>query len=109
MIVSSLTEEVVRRLKHTRRLLPDSHRLETLEDLSQKMINSGHKPQFIKRIISSGIAKYERMVSNSQLDPSVQGYKPLHEPSGRCKTRLKKKTLEEKFCTEVTTSKTSIM
>ena len=33
--VSSLTEEVVRRLKHTRRDLPDSHRLETLEDLSQ--------------------------------------------------------------------------
>ena len=31
------------------------------------------------------------MVTNSQLDPSVQGYKPLDQPSGRCKTRLKKK------------------
>jgi hypothetical protein len=47
--IFNLTEEVVRRLKHTREELPDSQRLETLEDLSQRMINSGHNPNSQRR------------------------------------------------------------
>ena len=35
--VSSLTEEIVRRLKHTKQELPDTYRMETLEDIKQKM------------------------------------------------------------------------
>jgi hypothetical protein len=67
--------------------------LETLEDLCQRMTNSGHKPHFIKRILCSGIMKYERMVKNSRLDNSDEEYKPLHQPSGRCRNRLKIKAL----------------
>ena len=51
--VSSLTEEVVRRLKHTKCDLPDSHRHDSLEDLCQRMCNSGHTPMYIKSILSS--------------------------------------------------------
>ena len=91
--LSSLTEEVVRRLKHTRYELPDSYRMDTLEDLSQRMSNSGHKPLYTKRILATGIAKFERMVRNSLLDETDKEYKPLHQPSGRCKLRMKKKAM----------------
>ena len=40
--VSSLTEEIVRRLKSTKEELPFSYRMQTLEDISQRMKNSGH-------------------------------------------------------------------
>ena len=47
--VATLTEEVIRRLKHTSRSLPHSSRLEVLEDLAQKMSNSGHRNAFMTR------------------------------------------------------------
>merc|ERR1712106_665507 len=45
--VASLTEHVIRRLKHTSQSLPHSLRMETLEKFSQKMVNSGHKVPFM--------------------------------------------------------------
>ena len=57
------------------------------------MVNSGHKPHFIRRILCSGIMKYERMVRNSKLEKSDPDYKPLHHPSGRSKMRLKRKAM----------------
>ena len=90
---ATLTEEVVRRLKHTSQDLPLSRRLETLEELSTKMATSGHKPQFMKRILTSGIIKYERKIRANKLDPKEKLYKPLYQPSGRQLKRLKKKCL----------------
>ena len=72
--VSSLTEEIVRRLKHTKQELPDTYRMETLEDIKQKMKNSGHKEHFMRRILTSGIAKYEKKVKNSKLDEQDSQY-----------------------------------
>ena len=43
--ISSLTEEVIRRLKHTSEEIPNSHRLETMEHLSESKITSIHNPQ----------------------------------------------------------------
>ena len=91
--VSSLTEEVVRRLKHTSRGLEKSYRLETLEDFSQRMSNSGHKSQFMKRVLLTGIAKYEKKVEESLLDKRDPKFKPLHQPSGRSQARLRKKAM----------------
>ena len=42
---ASLTQEAVRRLLHTSRLLPSSNRLDNLEQLSTKMASSEHKPE----------------------------------------------------------------
>ena len=91
--IASLTEEVVRRLKHTSLDLPHSRRLETLEKLSQKMASSGHKNHFMRRIMISGIVKYERKVKNSRLDPVDKRFKPLYQPSGRALSRLRKKCM----------------
>ena len=79
--VSSLTEEIVRRLKHTREELPRSYRMETLEDISQKMKNSGHKENFMKRILTQGIvnmreksgtANWKRKTASTALYTSLQ-------------------------------------
>ena len=90
---ATLTEEIVRRLKHTSQRLECSSRLETLEEATQKMINSGHRNSFIERIMIQGIVKYERMVKRSKLDETEQGYRILHQPSGRCSVRLRKKVM----------------
>ena len=91
--IASLTEEVVRRLKHTSQDLPHSRRMETLENLSQKMVTSGHKVHFMKRILTTGIIKYERKVQASKLDPKEKKFKPLYLPSGRQISRLKTKCM----------------
>ena len=80
--VASLKEEVVRRLKNTSQTLDFSKRMETLEDFSQKMINSGHKNHFIKNILIRGILRYEDKLRNSKLEKGDPKYKPLHQPSG---------------------------
>ena len=91
--VASLTQEVVRRLKHTRLELPHSSRMDVLESFSQKMSNSGHMNAFIKRILVAGICKYVRMVRNSQLDKNNKQFKSLHQPSGSSLSRFRRKIL----------------
>ena len=91
--VSSLTQEVVRRLKHTSLTLPHSRRMETLERFSQKMANSGHSNNFMKRILLSGISKFVKLVRASNLGKEEKGYKPLHQASRRSLQRFRKKMM----------------
>ena len=56
---SSLSQEVVRRLLHTSRRLPEICKLECLEHLSQKMINSRHRPNYIKKVMVAGMQSYK--------------------------------------------------
>ena len=63
---------------------------------------------YIKRIMATGISKYERMVRNSKLDPTERECRHLHQSSRRCKTRLKKKALaRENWFREKVKSKSS--
>ena len=91
--LASLTQEVVRRLKHTSLELPHSSRLEVLELFSQKLTNSGHGQPFMERILLTGIAKYKRMVEANNQPAGSKGYKPLHQPSGSCVSRFRKKMM----------------
>ena len=75
---SSLTQEVVRRLLHTSRELSHSCRLENLERFSVKMMTSEHKSEFVKKVLFSGMIKYERKVKKSQLPIIHKDFKPLH-------------------------------
>jgi hypothetical protein len=75
---SSLTQEVVRRLLHTSRRLPDIVRMDCLENLSQKMVNSDHKPIFIKKVMISGITSYKSKLRKSLLAAGHPDFKPLH-------------------------------
>ena len=82
--VSSLTEEIVRRLKCSGATLSLSSRMDTLEYISQR---------FVKRIVASGICKYERKLEISKLEEAHPLHKPLHQPSRRSVRRLRKKTM----------------
>ena len=93
--VSSLKEEVIRRLKHTSTRLDHSKRLETLEDLSQRMTNSGHSPKFIKRILINGITSFESKLMNCKLSKTDPKFRPLYQHSDRNKKRLKKKAMSK--------------
>jgi hypothetical protein len=89
---ASLTQEVVRRLLHTSRMLPLSNRMDNLERLSNKMATSGHKPEYIRSIMIAGIFKFEKKFMKSQLPTSHKEYKPLHlgthyNSLGRWKTK----------------------
>ena len=75
---SSLTQEVVRRLLHTSRTLPSSHRMENLERFCQKMANSGHKMSYIRNVTIAGIEKYTVKYKKSILPSNHEEYKPLH-------------------------------
>ena len=75
---SSLTQEVVRRLLHTSRRLPNRSRMECLEKFSQKMTNSDHRPNFIRKVLIAGITSYTTKVKNSLLPTRHPSYKPLH-------------------------------
>ena len=76
--LSSLTQEVVRRLLHTSKHLPKSNRLENLDRLSVKMMTSGHKQEFARKVMITGIVKFERKVKRSALPSNHKEYKPLH-------------------------------
>jgi hypothetical protein len=91
--LASLTQEVVRRIKHTSLELPHYRRLEVLEQFSQKLANSGHGLPFMERILLTRIAKYKWMVEASNQPVGSKGHKPLHQPSGSCMSRFRKKML----------------
>ena len=73
--ISSLKEEVVRRLKYTSMRLDHSRRMDTLEDLCQRMRNSGHQPMFIKSIMIGGILRFEEKLKTSLLSKEDPKYK----------------------------------
>ena len=91
--VASLKEEVIRRLKYTSLNLPLAKSLETLEDMSQKMVNSGHKPNFMKNILIAGILKFDKKVKASQLTENDPQCKPLNQPSGGNMKRMRRKVM----------------
>ena len=69
---ASLTQEVVRRLLHTSRMLPLSNRMENLERLATKMATSGHKPKYIRSVMIAGIIKFEKKFMKSQYQAATR-------------------------------------
>ena len=48
------------------------------EKLSQKMVNSDYRPNYIKRVMQAGWMSYTAKLKNSQLPKNHPAYKPLH-------------------------------
>ena len=72
--LSEQVKEVVRRLLHTIRRLPNDVMLECFKKLSQKMANSEHRPVYIKKVLISGITSYEPKLKKSLLPAGNQGF-----------------------------------
>ena len=72
--LSTLSEEVTRRLRNTSRRVSNTRRLEILEKVCVKMATSGHQPRFMRKAIVKGITRYEEKVRRSELPSSDTKY-----------------------------------
>ena len=77
-IRSSLSQEVVRRLKNCSLELPNNEKQEILSVFSQKLVNSGHSVKSSQYILDHGVVKFTEMLKNSLLPKHHKRYKPLH-------------------------------
>ena len=93
MLVSSLNQEMTRRMMNTSELLDIDRRVRVVNDYAQKLINSGFGIDQSRKIIVGGLVSYERRVKLSK-DEKLPGWRPLHEGAGfRKAQRMKKKIL----------------
>ena len=89
--VSSLSQDVIRRLKHTSLTLPTAARVKIIDEFSRKMLTSGYKREQTKSVIEAGIKGYERAVVKH-----ISGKRAQHQ-RGRdgISSRNRKKLLEK--------------
>jgi hypothetical protein len=80
MKISSLTQEMIRRLLNTSEDLDDRERLEVINGYTQKLINSGYGLEQTRNIIVAGLKGYERKLKLSR-DLTNPRWKPLHVPT----------------------------
>ena len=52
--------------------------MEKLEHLCQKMVNSAHRPSYIRRVLITGITKFNAKVQNSKRKRDHPSFKPLY-------------------------------
>ena len=94
--VSSIAEEVSRRLRNTSTRIPQERRMEILESLFVKMKTSGHSSTFMRNVAIKGIVGYENKLRRSKLPLSSPGYMPLYTGSfnshGRARSKAQKKS-----------------
>ena len=87
----SLNYEVIRRMLTTSRSTPQEERNRILDDMAQKMANSGYGLKQTRRVILSGIKGHEKMI---RLD--ITGVRRVHRTAGESsKTRATKKLTEK--------------
>ena len=72
---NSLVQEVIRRLRNTRRDLPWSEKAAILSEFSHSMMCSGYTEQFRLEIIQAGVIGFER-----QCQAADNGGTPIHRP-----------------------------
>ena len=80
--LSTLSEEVARRLRNTSLKLDPARRLEILEGACTKMKTSGHCDDFIRQAVEQGIRSFDAKIKRSLLDTDHPGYAPLFPKAG---------------------------
>ena len=76
--MSSLTQEVIRRMLNCCELAENSGRVESLNNLAVKMCTSGYDTRYIRKVFVAGIKGYEKKLENSRKPHTDPKYKPLH-------------------------------
>ena len=89
--ITSLTNEVIRRLLTTSDRVTEKSRCAILDDFAQKMCNSGYGLQQNRRVLLGGIKGHERMVRVMKA-----GGRRIHRLSGESSAQRAKKKLTEK-------------
>ena len=96
MKVTTLNQEVIRRMLNTSEELDISERLKVVDNYAMKVVNSGYGLKQTRGIIVGGLKRYERKLKLS-LDVANPRWKPLHQGddynvSGRNKKKILAKT-----------------
>jgi hypothetical protein len=82
MKMSTLSEEIARRLRNTSLRLDCARRLEILEKACTKMKTSGHTEDFIRQAVKKGVRAFDDKVKRSCLEKTNPGYQPLFPKAG---------------------------
>ena len=76
-IMSSLRQEVIRRLVNMHPLIEMSEKIEILDKFYDKLSISGHPHEVIRLIFVEALLKFNFMLENSKRDPSDPKFKPI--------------------------------
>ena len=71
--VSSLAQDLIRRMKHTSILLPMTQRVEVINEFTKKMLSSGYDKEQTKSVTVAALKGYEKAVERHEA-----GVRPLH-------------------------------
>ena len=89
--ISSLSNDLIRRLKNCSELLADNQRIKVVDSYAQKLVNSGYSWDQTVRIITSGIKGYE-----SKRKRCLARGEPLHKSAASgAAARIKKKLTQK--------------
>ena len=78
MKISTLNQEMIRRMINTSEELDDTKRLETVDEYGMKVVNSGYTLSQTRNIIVGGLKGYERKLKLSR-DINNPRWQPLHQ------------------------------
>ena len=81
MRVSTLTQEVIRRMMNTSERLDQEERNDVIDTYARKLVNSGYSLEQSRKFIISGLTGYERRLALS-MDKENPKWRPLHEGAG---------------------------
>ena len=96
MRMSTLNQEVIRRMLNTSERLDMTWRNRIVDDYAQKLRNSGYDLEYTRKVIMGGLTGYERKLALSK-DRSNPKWKPLHQDAKFNTTgRKRKKMLAKK-------------
>ena len=93
MRVSTLTQEVIRRMMNTSEKIEQAERNGVVDTYGRKLVNSGYSLEQARKFIISGLTRYERLALSRDL--TNPKWRPLHEGAGyNAKARrIKKKEM----------------
>ena len=80
--MSTLSEEIARRLRNTSQWLDCARRLEILEKACTKMKTSGHTDDFIRLAVEKGINAFNDKIKRSCLEETHPGFQPMFPKAG---------------------------
>ena len=95
--LSSLAEEITRRLRNTSLEVDTSRKIEILKEVCIRMKTSGHQDSFIRQAVTKGIRDFQEKVRRSNLHPTHKQNLPLYQGVGwKRNERSKKKALQKR-------------
>ena len=87
--VSSLSQDLIRRMKNTSESIPDKVRIDIVNEYSDQLLSSGYSPTQTQDIIEAGLKGYENL-----LKKCVRGEAKLHKSAAEgAGMRMRKKLL----------------